>query len=363
MPLDCLVQLRLDRFRPLGAEIARSAILERATAAPPWAPQASGTLLPPAIVAAMVDLWVETESAVPDTISINATSSAYLLTWTEPGLPTTEYNKWVREIANGGHVDIKYTCGNSGIVPGDRVYLIRQRDKLNGGIAAAGFAVGKHFVDKNGAKRVPVRFSEALPLSRRLSRAQLDVAALEAGPWNSMQSGVRIPQPIANELERVWQTHRSRSGDRPPKPATGAGVANVLPVTVVPSPDAAFDQAFEFDDFPALEGAVQERITRHRRRERWKRDQRVRHVQAKNGGRLICEVPRCGFSFLDVYGEVGREYAQVHHLDPLSSGEEPRETRLERLRVVCANCHAMIHRGGENRDIDSLIVRREKAGA
>jgi predicted HNH restriction endonuclease len=33
----------------------------------------------------------------------------------------------------------------------------------------------------------------------------------------------------------------------------------------------------------------------------------------------------------------------VHHLQQLAASDEPRETRLENLTVLCANCHALIH--------------------
>jgi predicted HNH restriction endonuclease len=70
---------------------------------------------------------------------------------------------------------------------------------------------------------------------------------------------------------------------------------------------------------------------------------------------LKCEVPGCGFDFEAVYGELGRDYAQVHHLKPLGDRTTPSETKLNDLAIVCANCHAMIHRGGKCRPLDKLI--------
>lgn len=52
----------------------------------------------------------------------------------------------------------------------------------------------------------------------------------------------------------------------------------------------------------------------------------------------------CGFNFEKKYGSWGSEYIVVHHMQPLYEGEI-RDTNPERdLAVVCANCHAMIHR-------------------
>ena len=64
----------------------------------------------------------------------------------------------------------------------------------------------------------------------------------------------------------------------------------------------------------------------------------------------------CGFDFHEMYGEIGRDYAQVHHLKPLSDRTKPSLTMLSDLAVLCANCHVMVHRGGEIRLLGSLLA-------
>lgn len=55
----------------------------------------------------------------------------------------------------------------------------------------------------------------------------------------------------------------------------------------------------------------------------------------------------CGFNFEEYYGEWGKDFAEVHHMLPLSDYNEKRETDPEKdLIVLCANCHRMIHRKG-----------------
>lgn len=54
----------------------------------------------------------------------------------------------------------------------------------------------------------------------------------------------------------------------------------------------------------------------------------------------------CGFNFEKVYGLWGKNWAEVHHLVPISeSKKEKRQTdpKID-LVVLCANCHRMIHR-------------------
>ena len=53
----------------------------------------------------------------------------------------------------------------------------------------------------------------------------------------------------------------------------------------------------------------------------------------------------CGFNFEEIYGERGKDFIEVHHLQPLSTLEEVTEINPETdLVPLCANCHRMIHR-------------------
>jgi len=54
----------------------------------------------------------------------------------------------------------------------------------------------------------------------------------------------------------------------------------------------------------------------------------------------------CDFNFEKTYGVWGINWAEVHHLNPISENKnEKRETNPHKdLCVVCANCHRMIHR-------------------
>ncbi|WP_394542159.1 HNH endonuclease [Priestia aryabhattai] len=62
---------------------------------------------------------------------------------------------------------------------------------------------------------------------------------------------------------------------------------------------------------------------------------------------LSCKV--CGFNFEEVYGERGKDFIEVHHIEPLSTLEKEAVIDPERdLIPVCANCHRMIHRRRDN---------------
>jgi len=88
------------------------------------------------------------------------------------------------------------------------------------------------------------------------------------------------------------------------------------------------------------------------------RNDKIRHALKTNGGRLPCEVPNCQFDFEKVYGPLGKGFAHVHHLVSFASKRGRRLSGPTDLAIVCANCHAMLHRGGMVRRLDELIPRR-----
>jgi len=105
-----------------------------------------------------------------------------------------------------------------------------------------------------------------------------------------------------------------------------------------------------------FEGKTRQKFIAHRQREGWIRRAKIRAAMQKSNGRLVCEVRKCGFDFKKRYGPLGEGYAQVHHLVPLSRAPlQGHEVRLSDLAIVCANCHAMIHRDGESRRLGTLI--------
>ena len=83
-------------------------------------------------------------------------------------------------------------------------------------------------------------------------------------------------------------------------------------------------------------------------RERYFFSRNSRLVQnAKEYYGYKCQV--CAFNFENTYGDIGRGYIECHHLNPFSERAESEwseelVTSLDEVRVVCANCHRIIHR-------------------
>lgn len=75
-----------------------------------------------------------------------------------------------------------------------------------------------------------------------------------------------------------------------------------------------------------------------------------------------CQI--CDMRFEDVYGKkLGENFAEAHHIIPLSQLKGEVKTSIDDLRTVCANCHRMLHRmEGKRDDITKLraIVKRNR---
>jgi 5-methylcytosine-specific restriction protein A len=53
----------------------------------------------------------------------------------------------------------------------------------------------------------------------------------------------------------------------------------------------------------------------------------------------------CGFDFLDIYGDLGDGYIEVHHRTPVSKlGPAYVVDPIKDLIPLCGNCHSMVHR-------------------
>ncbi|HWE95579.1 MAG TPA: hypothetical protein VG269_16560 [Tepidisphaeraceae bacterium] len=111
-------------------------------------------------------------------------------------------------------------------------------------------------------------------------------------------------------------------------------------------------------DEHAIEGDRIYVLTARAKRDRKLRDNKIRQALRTGSGRLICEVRGCGFDFEAQYGEIGKGFVHIHHRKPLGMRGGRRAAPLRDLAMVCANCHAMIHRHGKCRSLDTLIPKQ-----
>lgn len=277
--------------------------------------------------------------------------ATYLLTWNPNESSVDEIAvEWKRLRAGKKPRTTDWSCGvNKSIQPGSRVFLHRQRREPRGivasGITVSGSYAGRHWDPerhRQGKKAIYVGWiiDAAVDGFGDDDDDTLEPFAahlIPKGPihdlisWDNMQgSGTSVHPEAAAEIERRWSQHLG-----------GTAIESETPLRT-----------------SAREGEKQRRLAISRYRELLLRKAKVAAaLGAAPDRKLRCEVPGCGFCFEEVYGELGEDYAHVHHLKALSAGPDDVTTTLDDLAIVCANCHAMIHRRGECRPMKGLIPR------
>lgn len=75
-----------------------------------------------------------------------------------------------------------------------------------------------------------------------------------------------------------------------------------------------------------------------------------------------CKCQVCGFDFEKFYGDLGKGYIEVHHVNPLAEQNGAHEVNPETdLVCLCANCHRMIHKnGGDVLSVEELRKRIQR---
>lgn len=207
-------------------------------------------------------------------------------------------------------IDLYVRAGRKQLPPGhdDVIQLSRLLNRLPVHPASSR---DENFRNPNGISMILGNFLGVDPLHDQpgLSRNN----HLQASVWNEFIENPALLRRTADAIE------------------TASQIENLL------EPADAVD---EEDVFP--EGHVLTRLHVQRERNRAAVAAKIDQVCGRDGG-LACEV--CAFDFLSFYGELGRRFAECHHILPLAEGAFSRKTRLSDLAIVCANCHRMLHRG------------------
>jgi RNA polymerase-binding transcription factor DksA len=99
--------------------------------------------------------------------------------------------------------------------------------------------------------------------------------------------------------------------------------------------------------------SVVEGLVYHETRRSRRRNPALRRMAIAHYG-LLCAA--CGQDFSQE-GELGAYVIETHHLDPLADLQAPREVTVEDVRVVCANCHRMLHSANPPLSLDQLKNR------
>jgi predicted HNH restriction endonuclease len=99
----------------------------------------------------------------------------------------------------------------------------------------------------------------------------------------------------------------------------------------------------------------------HRRYERNAAIVRAKkHRILVRSGRLACEA--CGFDFRERYGERGENFIECHHTIPVHALRAGQTTRMDDLRLLCSNCHRMVHAKRPWLSLDGLMALLRAGG-
>ncbi|WP_053852801.1 HNH endonuclease [Streptomyces sp. NRRL B-24085] len=227
-------------------------------------------------------------------------------------------------------------------------------------------------VVKNGWRELRTNDREVQELSELIRSLPIHSPEERALP------GFRSPDSVSRKTTDFMSNHRLYSGK-----ATRCGKPTLLMIAAFSDREAEMLQAAEAleegiasgelhripqqpdevdeSGASAIEGRLLVRRALARERDPKLRALKIKQVQ-RDGRPLRCEI--CDFDFARTYGDLGEGYIEVHHVTPLyASGT--RETRLDDLACVCANCHRMCHRSrpGESWRTPTALRKQMKKSA
>ncbi len=127
-------------------------------------------------------------------------------------------------------------------------------------------------------------------------------------------------------------------------------IENPCEVIVKPIIECLYEEKLLEEDFGVNEGEITEETRKVIKRCNTIIKKAKGNFIQKHGS-LYCEV--CGFDFYKVYGELGKDFIEGHHKNPLCERNGQEMTKIDDIALVCSNCHRMLHRK-ENISIEAL---------
>lgn len=243
--------------------------------------------------------------------------SAYLFTWNPKKWIWADQSHAVYLINNGDPYDIRWNCGGTKrIKVGDLFFLMRVGVKPKG-IIGCGYVVRDRYEhlhwDADRARRGETAGRNDLSFRALSETPIVTLSELDSQfprrKWTPESSGTIIPDLIATEL---WKRIQSK-------------------------PSASFLTSTHDEVKVYAEGRL--RITTSKN---YDRDPEARQSCLQHHG-YACRV--CGFDFEKVYGSIGSQFIEVHHLIQLADAGPDHEVEPSAdLAPVCANCHRMLHK-------------------
>lgn len=265
-----------------------------------------------------------------------------LLAWNPKRWKWDDLAEDCEAVRSGRSDPIRWSCGRARwIRPGDRAFLIRlgrgRRGIFGSGTIVTGPEEDLHWDDDRASFGDTVLYVEVQldtllnpDVDPVLPREALNDPPFSTMHWDTQMSGIRIPDQVASELERVWRRFTADDSFSLPEEVEASATY--------------------------VEGAVRQITVDAYERNPDARRECISHYGAR------CSI--CGFDFEAVYGTIGRGFIHVHHLRQLSDMREMHEVDpIRDLRPVCPNCHAMLHRRNPPYSVEELQTFIQESGS
>lgn len=248
----------------------------------------------------------------------------YLFIWNPKNFYWESLEQDIKDVNLREKSSQRWSCGNTkSIKPGDRIFLFKLGTQPKG-IIGSGYATTEPFIEehwndnKKSALYIDIDFEILLnPNKEKILSLEILQSSnnLSKQNWTPQSSGISIRNEIVDELETLWFNFLTSENK------------NNNPF--IPS-ENEIQRTY-------TEGSPNQIIVT-----KYERNPHARKVCILHYG-LSCIV--CGFNFEKTYGQIGKDYIHVHHLNQISNiGEKHEINPLEDLVPVCPNCHSIIHK-------------------
>lgn len=247
----------------------------------------------------------------------------FLFTWNPKHFPWETLEQDIQDVNLREKSIQGWSCGNTkSINPGDRIFLLKLGTEPKG-IIGAGYATTTPFWDNHWSGKdkdalyIDIDFEVLLnPAKEPILRLEtLKESNLSKQNWTPQSSGISIKSELVDELEKLW--------------------FNFLTT-----------QNIRYNPFILSEDEILRTYTEGNPKQiiitRYERNIYAKNVCLAHYG-YSCAV--CSFDFEKTFGEIGKNFIHVHHLNPISTiGKKTLINPISDLRPVCPNCHSMIHK-------------------
>ena len=238
--------------------------------------------------------------------------SMYLLTWNPEKWPWKEMEEEIIKIKTDGSVTTWWNCRSKKPQSSDLFFIMMVGTKKNG-IFCSGIVdtLEKNVFSEFSKKITNILYGKINVLldpntDNILGVKELNEKFPQQKRWEPQQSGIEINETIQDEFESYW--------------------INFLRTK----------KEFKNLKKEHIEGSIQKKLFTYRERNGEARDKCIEHYG------YTCQI--CKKSMAEIYGDIGKDYIHVHHIDFLSNTSEKHKVDpIKDLIPVCPNCHSMLH--------------------